>query len=200
MAALARIASDTDRGWFLRWAAMQRMATKATGASGAEVTATLRVALTDPNPAVRRAAARALGRAGAPADLEPLQAATADADPWAALEAAHGMALLGSPTAGARLLQLLKRPDLIADARAQYAFGHSCLIGRDYARAETAFRRALDINPMMVGAISDLGLAQLGQGKRDEALASWRRALEINPRYAAARQNLDAAAQPDATP
>jgi superkiller protein 3 len=103
------------------------------------------------------------------------------------------MGLLGSPAVGARLLLLLKRPDLIADARAQYLFGHACLVGQDAPRAETALRRALVLNPMIVGAINDLGLALMGEGKDDEAIASWKRALDINPRFAAAQRNLEAA-------
>jgi cytochrome c-type biogenesis protein CcmH/NrfG len=66
-------------------------------------------------------------------------------------------------------------------------------VGQDAPRAETALRRALDVNPMIVPAINDLGLALLGQGKRDQAIAAWRRALDINPRFRPARQNLEAA-------
>jgi tetratricopeptide (TPR) repeat protein len=103
------------------------------------------------------------------------------------------MGLLGSPASGARLLQLVKRPDLIADARAQYLFGHACLVGQDYPRAETALRRALELNPMIVPAMNDLGLAFIGQGKREAAIAEWMLALDINPRFSAARRNLEAA-------
>jgi len=87
----------------------------------------------------------------------------------------------------------VKRPDLIADARAQSLFGHACLVGQDAPRAETALRRALELNPMIVPAMNDLGLALIGQGKRDEAIAEWRLALDINPRFSAARRNLETA-------
>lgn len=192
-ASLARLVGDVEHGWFVRWALLQKLAADASGPAPEDVLEPVRHALSDPNPALRRAAARVLGRCGKPSDIEPLQRATDDSDPWTALEAVHAIGLLGGPTAGARLLQLLKRPDLIADARAQYLFGHACLVGQDAPRAEAALRRALELNPMIVGAINDLGLALIGQGKRDEAIAAWRRALDINPRFTAARRNLEAA-------
>jgi HEAT repeat protein len=167
----------------------------AAGPLSDEVLAPVRAALTDANPALRRAAARVLGRAGKPGDIDLLQRATDDSDPWTALEAVHAAGLLGSPTAGPRLLQLLKRPDLIADARAHYMAGRGSLIGQDMPRAERALRRALEINPLIVGAMNDLGLALIGQGKKDEAIVEWKRALDINPRFSAARRNLEAAAE-----
>jgi predicted CXXCH cytochrome family protein len=188
---LAQLAGDPDRGWFVRWAALQKLATGRAGKAPAGVLDTVRRALSDPNPAIRRAAARALATCGESADIELLQRATDDTDPWTALEAAHAMGQLGAVTAGARLLQLMKRPDLIADARAQYMYGHACLVGQDSPRAEAALRRALELNPIMVGAINDLGLALLAQGKRDEAIAAWKRALNLNPRFTAARRNLE---------
>ena len=190
---LARLADDTERGWFLRWALIQKLPESGGGPAPADVLEPVRHALTDPNPALRRAAARALGRCGEPAHITKLERATDDSDPWAALEAVHAMGLLGSPASGARLLQLVKRPDLIADARAQYLFGHACLVGQDYPRAETALRRALELNPMIVPAMNDLGLAFIGQGKREAAIAEWMLALDINPRFSAARRNLEAA-------
>lgn len=191
-AALARLADDGDRGWFVRWAMLQYLPGGQQPA-GEDVLAPVRRALSDPNPAIRRAAARALGRCGKPSDVELLQRTTDDADPWTALEAAHAMGLLKAPTAGARLLQLLKRSDLIADARAQYMYGHACLVGQDAPRAEKALRRALELNPMIVGAINDLGLALVAQGKRDQAIEAWKRALDINPRFSAAKRNLETA-------
>jgi predicted CXXCH cytochrome family protein len=191
--ALAHIAADASRGWFIRWAVIMTIAAAPGGPGADDVRATLRSALSDPNPAIRRAAAGALARRGTPQDVDAVQRATDDVDPWTALEAAQTMGALGAPTAGARLLQLMKRPDLIADARAQSAFGHACLVGKDFPRAESALTRALEVNPLNVPAMNELGLSLMGQGKRDEAVTAWHRALDINPRYAAARQNLDAA-------
>jgi HEAT repeat protein len=192
-AMLARLADDPERGWFLRWASLEKLAATAAGPATEAVLGPARRALTDANPALRRVAARVLGVCGTPSDINALQRATDDADPWTALEAVHAIGLLGSPTAGARLLQLLKRPDLIADARAQYMAGHASLVGQDGPRAERALRRALEVNPMIVGAMNDLGLALVAQGKRDEAIVEWTRVLDINPRFSAARRNLDAA-------
>jgi predicted CXXCH cytochrome family protein len=191
--ALARLADDAERGWLLRFALIQMLPAGSGGPASEDVLEPVRRALTDTNPALRRAAARALARCGNVSDIAILQRATDDTDPWTALEAVRAMGVLGSPAAGARLLQLVKRPDLIADARAQSLFGHACLVGQDAPRAETALRRALELNPMIVPAMNDLGLALIGQGKRDEAIAEWRLALDINPRFSAARRNLETA-------
>jgi tetratricopeptide (TPR) repeat protein len=112
LSALVRIAAEPERGWFLRWAAIQRIVAAATAHRSDAMVDALRNALADRNPALRR---------------------------------------------------------------------------------------ALEIYPMMVGAMNDLGLCQRAQGRKDEAEAAWRRALEINPRYASARQNLEAARAPAAT-
>jgi len=199
-ATLARLAADPDNGWFLRLALIETLADSCTGPAPDESAVVLRQALTDPNPALRRAAVRALSVCGSPKDLDAVSRATDDPDPWAALEAAHTMGRLGAPTAGARLLQLMKRPDLVADARAQYAYGHACLTGNDLPRAEAALNRALELNPMIVGANNDLGLTLLAEKRRDEAIAAWRRALDLNPRYANAKGNLEKALAADSAP
>jgi predicted CXXCH cytochrome family protein len=191
--ALAGIASDERAySWFVRWAAILRLGQTEKSPSAKPLLDPVRRTLDDSNPALRRAAIRALGRMGTKDDIASLRRATDDADPWAALEAAAAMGALGSSSALARLRQLLERPDLVSDARAQSLYGHARLAAGDGRDAESALRRALEIHPMVVGTINDLGLALLAQGKRDEAIAAWRRALDINPRYAAARDNLQA--------
>ncbi len=192
-ATLAGVASDAHAySWFVRWAAIVRLGQTEKPPSPEPLVAPVRRALNDPNPAVRRAAIRALARMGTKDDIAGLRRATDDADPWVALEAAAAMGALGSSSALPRLRQLLERPDLASDARAQALYGHARLVAGDGRDAESALRRALEIQPMVVGTINDLGLALMAQGKRDEALAAWRRALDINPRYAAARDNLQA--------
>jgi HEAT repeat protein len=183
-----------DRGWFVRWAALQMLQSAAAGPESQRELGPVRTALSDPNPAIRRAAARALASCGSPKDIPALQHASDDADPWVALEATIAMGRLGSPTAGARLFQVTKRPDLIGDARAQYQYGHACLVGQDLGHAEEALRRALELNPMMVRAMNDLGLALMGRKKRDEAIAQWNAALDVNPQYSAAKRNIETAA------
>jgi HEAT repeat protein len=199
LAALVRLAADPDRGWFLRWAAIQRITAAATARRSEPMIAAFLGALNDPNPALRRAAARALGRFGRPSEYPVLEHATADPDPWTALAAAQAMGSLGAPTSAVRLYELAQRPDLVADARAQYAYGHARLLAREWPQAEAALTRALELNPMMVGAINDLGLCLRAEGKRREADDAWKRALEINPRFAAARQNLEMATSSAAT-
>src|SRR5262249_34829632 len=156
---LAGIASDGDgSSWFVRWAALTRLGQTEKAPAPAALLAPVRRAVGDPNPVIRRAAIRALGRMGEKEDLAKLRDATDDPDPWAALEAVASMGSLGSAAALPRLRQLLERPDLVADARAQSLYGHARLAAGDGRSAETALRRALEIHPMMVGTINDLGL------------------------------------------
>jgi predicted CXXCH cytochrome family protein len=193
VAALVRLAADPKEAWFLRWAAVQRITSAVTATRTEALAAMLRAMIEDPDPSLRRAAARGLSRFGRGTDLPSLRKAAQDTDPWTALAAAHAMIALRAPDAALVLDTVTARPDLMDDARAQYALGHQALLAKDMAHAETTLRRALTLNPMMVGAMNDLGLSLMGQGKGREAVAEWQRALEINPRFGAARQNLDAA-------
>jgi len=190
IAELARQARDANAPWFVRWAALQLLVAPVPGPVPAEAREAAKAALSDPDPALRRAAARALARIGDARDAEAVHRATSDEDPWVALDAARALGALDLPTAGGRLLQLLQRPDLAADARAQFAYGHACVVGQDAARGEKALRRALELNPYLLPAMNDLGLALVGQGRRDEARAVWQSALDVNPRLATARDNL----------
>jgi predicted CXXCH cytochrome family protein len=187
---LGRQARDAGAPWFVRWASLQHLVAPMPGPVPLEAREAAKSALSDPDPALRRAAARALARIGDARDAEAIQRASSDEDPWVALDAARALGALGLPTAGGRLLQLLQRPDLAADARAQFAYGHACVVGQDHARGEKALRRALELNPYLLPAMNDLGLALVGQGRRDEARAVWRTALDVNPRLATARDNL----------
>ncbi|HEX4823155.1 MAG TPA: HEAT repeat domain-containing protein [Candidatus Polarisedimenticolaceae bacterium] len=189
--ALLRAVSDDGNGWFVRWSALRRIVTASTPRRTEPMAEVLKRTLSDPNPALRREAARALGRFGRPQEFEALVKATNDPDPWTALAAAVALGRLGAPDTGTRFPEVLKRPDLVLDARAQFAYGHALLLARNWVRAESVLERALEMNPMMVGAISDLGLSLRAQGKRDQADAAWKTALEINPRFESARQNLE---------
>ena len=169
---------------------MQRIVGAASATRTEPLAAMLRALLKDSNPSLRRAAARGLGRFGRSTDIDALRAAAQDFDPWTALAASHALLALRAPDADRVLDTVTSRADLADDARAQYTLGHRNLLAKDLAHAETTLRRALTLNPMMVGAMNDLGLCLMGQGHAREAVAEWRRALEINPRFAAARQNL----------
>jgi predicted CXXCH cytochrome family protein len=196
MLELARVARDPSAPWFLRWASLQLLVAPEPGPVPQEVREAARAALTDPEPALRRAASRALARVGDARDGEAVHRATSDDDPWAALDAARALGALDVATAGGRLLQLLQRPDLVGDARAQLAYGHACVVGQDPVRGERALRKALELNPYMVAAMNDLGLALVAQGRSDEARAIWATALDVNPRLATARENLANLDQP----
>jgi lipoprotein NlpI len=125
-------------------------------------------------------------------DRSTLDRLTLDADPFVALAAVQAFGDLGTPDFGARLTEVVRRPDLAAEYRAQIALGRAALLAEDFPRAESAFTRALEMRPMQVHALNDLGIARLRQGKAVAAQQAWLQALEINPRFEAARRNLEA--------
>ena len=63
----------------------------------------------------------------------------------------------------------------------------------DYALAETAFTRAIELSPPYLDkALFNLAVVQDKQGKRDASLQSLRKALEVNPNNQKARELLEA--------
>jgi tetratricopeptide (TPR) repeat protein len=188
---LAGIAADPGEAWTLRVAALDRM----TGPRRPQLAPRLRGLLQDVNPAIRRAALRSLPSWAADDDLRTLDRLTLDADPFVALAAVQVYGTLGSPDFGARLSEAARRPDLAAEYRAQLALGRAALLAEDFPRAETALTRALQLRPLQVHALNDLGIALLRQGKPVDAQRAWLQALEINPRFEAAKRNLEASKQ-----
>src|SRR5579872_446204 len=61
---------------------------------------------------------------------------------------------------------------------------------QDFAKAESLFKRVLEIDPESADAQFNLGLAQLKLGKYDDAIATLKRAVELNPKDADAQQAL----------
>jgi TolB-like protein/DNA-binding winged helix-turn-helix (wHTH) protein/lipoprotein NlpI len=73
-------------------------------------------------------------------------------------------------------------PDL---AEAQYALGYlNWALEWDWPAAETAFRRAIDLDPRYAWAHLTLGHALSQSGRHSEALAAMRRARELDPQSA----------------
>ena len=66
-------------------------------------------------------------------------------------------------------------------AEAYFALGRTKIKKRDHSGAETAFLRALDLNPNYAPALSWLATAYDRQGKEDEAFAILQKALDLNP-------------------
>lgn len=64
-------------------------------------------------------------------------------------------------------------------AQAAYDAGNEALKGKYYAAAREKFERALEEDPQLVEAWCGIGLAQAGEGKEDEALASLRKGLGL---------------------
>jgi tetratricopeptide (TPR) repeat protein len=67
---------------------------------------------------------------------------------------------------------------------AAYNLGASYANGGMYAEAEGAFRKAIAINPKEPYVHQQLGLALLGQSKKDEGIAELQKYLELNPNAA----------------
>lgn len=197
--ALAPILCDARQGWLMRaFAASILERVEKDPGSAAEVARCLRQALDDPNPSLRRSAARALGLWGAASDREALVRLASTGDPFLALAAIESLGRLGDVEYGARLTTLARRLDLAAEYRAHSVIGSAYLYAKDWPRAERHLARSLELQPLQVRALNDLGIALLGQGREEAARALWHQVLEINPRFAEAKLNLEAvsAAQP----
>lgn len=62
---------------------------------------------------------------------------------------------------------------------------------QEYAKAEMAFRKALEYAPNDALAYNNLGSALNSQGKWDEAILILEKAVSLNPTLAIAKNNLD---------
>ena len=76
---------------------------------------------------------------------------------------------------------------------AYYDIGLDCEMIDDAARAELAYRRALDLDPGNSQALSNLGRLRHKAGALGEAIRCYRRALEADPDFALASFNLGVA-------
>lgn len=189
-AALGGLVADRSNGWQLRSIAAADLYASFDRNPDRAATSILREATGDADPAVRRAVIRALGRSGDRSDLSRLAGLADDPDPFVALEAVVATGVIGDPGYAPRITKVVARHDLAGEYRAHLAFGRAALVTKDWARAEKAFARVVEIHPFVVSAWNDLGVARRSLGKADEARAAWERALAINPRFEAARRNL----------
>ncbi len=195
---LAAIAADAGQGWFVRYSAatwIEALARQLGSDAGAA--ASLRVALEDPNPALKRAAVRGLGRLSRSEDVPRLSALVSSPDPFLALDAVSALGIMGVPDYRTRLAQLVRRPDLAGEFRAQLAVGRAALLASDWPMARAALHRALELDPFVVVALNDLGIALYREGMLPQAREMWSRVLDLDPRFEAARKNLEeTAAEP----
>jgi TolB-like protein/DNA-binding winged helix-turn-helix (wHTH) protein/Flp pilus assembly protein TadD len=112
---------------------------------------------------------------------------------WAALSSAHSSSPVNSdvapldvrpPAREAARRAVHANPDL---AEAQYALGYvNWLLEWDWPAAESAFRRAIDLDPRYAWALMSLGHLLSQSGRHSEALAAMRRARELDPQNAMA--------------
>ena len=110
---------------------------------------------------------------------------------WSALAAAHSASPINSDVAPlevrSRVRDAARRavranPDL---AEAHYAVGYlNWILEWDWPAAETAFRRAIDLDPRYAWAHASLGHTLSQSGRHSEALAAMRRARELDPQNA----------------
>lgn len=183
--ALALVAGDPNESVSIRTTAagaIGGLLERGAKPSGLDPLATL---LAAEDPSLRRAGARLVRSAGAANATSPVD------DPWLALEAAAAASAAGDPAATVRLEELTRRPELANEWRPQVALGRVALQAKDWARAETAFRRALASNPFFLPAWNGLGIALRGAGREAQAREAFQRALELNPQYLPARRNLE---------
>ena len=159
-----------------------------------------------------RVACDALGRIGLPAaeaSLSRYLEASADEDE--ALHAARALARLGSAH-GARLVQRARRrfgltsrfssavAPLLARSRVALELeaeggrgvwerGEARLAQGDLEGARADFERAVELEPQLSGAWSNLGLVRQQQGDLEGALSAYARALELSPQEGALHHN-----------
>jgi TolB-like protein/DNA-binding winged helix-turn-helix (wHTH) protein/Flp pilus assembly protein TadD len=110
---------------------------------------------------------------------------------WSALAGVHSASPINSDVAPlevrSRVRDAARRavranPDL---AEAHYALGYlNWILEWDWPAAETAFRRAIDLDPRYALAHTSLGHALSQSGRHSEALAAMRRARELDPQNA----------------
>jgi tetratricopeptide (TPR) repeat protein len=110
---------------------------------------------------------------------------------WAALAAAHSASPINSDVAPLEVRPRVRdaaqravraNPDL---AEAHYAVGYlNWILEWDWPAAETAFRRAIDLDPQFAWARISLGHSLSQSGRHSEALAALRRARELDPQNA----------------
>jgi tetratricopeptide (TPR) repeat protein len=75
------------------------------------------------------------------------------------------------------------------DAECHFIQGLYAAEQRDWARAETCYRRALSIEPDFVKARQNLGVALARQGRDEEAMAAYRAVLRLKPDHPNAHYN-----------
>jgi serine/threonine-protein kinase len=84
----------------------------------------------------------------------------------------------------------LQQPD---NPAIHFYLGVNLLIQRNHRQAETAYRRAIELNPRFPEALSNLGSALNEQRKYGEAEAASRKAIDLQPLLAQAHTNLGVA-------
>jgi Flp pilus assembly protein TadD len=81
-------------------------------------------------------------------------------------------------------------PDLV------YVHGAIQIARKNWAAAEKDLRHALELNPEHIGAMSDLAVLLINQGRKAEAKVLLQKVLQINPNDLTAASNLKALEQP----
>jgi tetratricopeptide (TPR) repeat protein len=102
----------------------------------------------------------------------------------------------GAPVAGQMQAELESVRIVIADGNAkldnfeaQSKAGNFYYDSGQWAQAEAAYRRALAVNPLAAGVITDLGFVVYRQGRIPESLQLFERALQANPQQWQAAMN-----------
>jgi Tfp pilus assembly protein PilF len=80
----------------------------------------------------------------------------------------------------AAALKALEIDDTVSEAHAQLAFA-TMFYDHDWRRAETEFRRAIELNPNNANAHRGMAQYLLSNGRFDDSLAEIERARELDP-------------------
>lgn len=187
----ARLAADGGESWIVRQEAAGLAGGAARSGNAREIVAALSVALDAEEPALRRAAARALGRFPLGASAGRLTEMASGGDPYLALEAALSLAAAGETAGVPRVVELQRRPELVGNPRVHFMLGRYALQAKEWEKARESLRRAVEGNPFYVPAWNDLGIASSGAGDVALAQECWRTALWIDPRFLPAKKNLE---------
>jgi predicted CXXCH cytochrome family protein len=187
--ALLAVASDPRQAPIVRATALAELRRDPPAASSPEVAA----ATGDPNPLLRLGAARAL--AAAPPEIRLRRAAPLLRDPRLAVRLEAARTLAGLPSELLTAHGTETQEDLAAalaeleaaqranaeQPEARLALGWLALVSGDLPRAETAYRRALDLDPGFTAAAVNLAEVYRRQGRDEEGEPLLRASLERDP-------------------
>jgi arylsulfatase A-like enzyme/tetratricopeptide (TPR) repeat protein len=130
-----------------------------------------------------------LSRTGQTGRAIQLLSSFAADDPDALVALGNAYLFAGRPADAIRTFEHLAAIDP-TNGLAHENIGITKLQARDYAGAEAALRKALDVDPNLAGAYTALGVVFAQTNRRPDAIEAWKRAVAVDPREFNALYNL----------